>query len=310
MYKTNESVKERLRAVLSVAVIILLAAFCGVVLFIYVDISDGYIEKYALAIKSVGTGLLAVTASIAVVFSLKDKNFVPRLVLTVLVFAAIVLSALYALKISGFREKVSSIEKLRAYISGFGAYAVIITLIMQILQVVVLPIPGFVAVGATVALFGAFYGALISFAGIFIGSLTAFFIGRVLGYRAACWLVGKDALDKWLSSVKGKDKVVLTLMFLLPFFPDDVLCFVAGLSSMTNVYFVVMIVVTRLISVFTTAYSIDGSIIPYDTWWGILIWAALIILTGLISYLVYKNGERIENFFKTKFKKNKDKKDT
>ena len=102
MYKTNESVKERLRAVLSVAVIILLAAFCGVVLFIYVDISDGYIEKYALAIKSVGTGLLAVTASIAVVFSLKDKNFVPRLVLTVLVFAAIVLSALYALKISGF----------------------------------------------------------------------------------------------------------------------------------------------------------------------------------------------------------------
>ena len=115
-----------------------------------------------------------------------------------------------------------------------------------------------------------------------------------------CWIVGKDSLDKWLEKLKGKDYLILSLMFLLPMFPDDVLCFVAGLSSMTWKYFSVMIVITRAISVVSTAYSFE--FIPFTTWWGLLIWGVLVALVLIAFWLVLKYSDRIDRFIKTKLK--------
>ena len=44
-------------------------------------------------------------------------------------------------------------------------------------------------------------------------------------------------------------------MFLLPLFPDDILCFVTGLSTMSWRYFIVMQLIARAISVVTTSYG-------------------------------------------------------
>ena len=87
-------------------------------------------------------------------------------------------------------------------------------------------------------------------------------------------------------------------MFLFPFFPDDVLCFVAGLSTISTTYFIIMIVICRIISITTTAYSINGSIIPYNTWWGITLWAVIFIVTVILAYLIYKYGDKIEKNIK------------
>ncbi len=299
------------KAVFTVGCIVVLCFLSGLFLFLFADkTSIAVVVKYKTLIKTVGAILLSLLSLGAVIFQILKNDFIVKLDLTVVVFAIIVTALLYVLQSVGFWDKVSSVEDLRAYIATFGSYAVIATVIMQVLQVVVLPIPGVVAIGAAVALFGPLKGGIISFVGIMIGSLIGFFIGRVFGYKAASWLVGKESLDKGLKSVKGKDKVILTFMFIFPFFPDDVLCFVAGLSSMSKTYYIIMITVARLIAVFTTAYSINGSIIPYNTWWGILIWAALIAAVGVISYIVYKNGEKIESWFKRKFsRKNKEKQD-
>ena len=86
---------------------------------------------------------------------------------------------------------------------------------------------------------------------------------------------------------------------------DTIHQFTFGIKDRTEI---IMITIARLISVFTTAYSVDGSIIPYNTWWGILIWVALIAAVGFVSWIVYKNGEKIENWFKRKFSKKTDEK--
>ena len=142
--------------------------------------------------------------------------------------------------------------------------------------------------------------AIYSFIGIVTGSIVAFAVGRWIGYKAVKWIVGQDTLDKWLQKLKGKDYLILSIMFLLPMFPDDVLCFVAGLSSMTWPYFLVMIVITRLISVVTTSYSIG--FIPFNTWWGILIWIVLAALVVVAFWLVCKYSDKIDNFIKTNLK--------
>jgi hypothetical protein len=45
---------------------------------------------------------------------------------------------------------------------------------------------------------------------------------------------------------------------------------------------------------------LNNSIIPYNTWWGIIIWAVLFGLTILSFFIIYKKGDRIEKYIKTK----------
>ncbi len=300
--KDKKREKSKINLILSIAAIILLGALVGVAFWLFVGSSGGFILKYKTLITVCGFIIIAVLTAASIVFQLLDKDFVFRLSLSFFVLLVVLFLVMYVLKITGFWDKISTVEDLRNYIASVGSKAVLIALLMQVLQVVVLPIPGVIAIGATVALFGALKGALISFTGIFIGSLIGFFIGRKLGYKAASWLVGEDSLKTARRAVEGKDKIFLTFMFLFPFFPDDVLCFVAGLSTMSVKYYLVMITFTRLFSVFTTAYSVNGNLIPYDNWWGILIWAVLIIGTFLLATYIYKNSEKftresIRNYF-------------
>ena len=161
--------------------------------------------------------------------------------------------------------------------------------------------PGSVSVAVGVAMFGPLKCAIYSFIGIVLGSVAAFAIGRWVGYKAVCWIVGQDSLDKWLKKLKGKDYLILS--FNVPFcrFSLTIFCvFVAGLSSMTWGYFIIMITLTRLISVFSTAYSFE--LIPFNTWWGLLIWAIILALIALSFRLVLKHYEKIDKFIKTKLK--------
>jgi len=119
------------------------------------------------------------------------------------------------------------------------------------------------------------------------------------------WLVGGDNLNTWIKRMKGKDKILLTFMFLFPFFPDDILCFVAGITAMSPTFFITMIFITRIISVFTSSFSMNNSLIPYDTWWGIVIWIVFFAFTFLATYFIYTKGEKISSFISKKLKRKK-----
>ena len=292
---------------LSVILILFVAAMNGVSAVFFFYRAGGVLAERALLFSVLSCVLIAAVAVSGSVFCILKKEVLYRLALVGEIFLFFVLLVFCVITVTGVKDKISSIEELRDFVSSFGANAVLISLVFQILQVVVLPVPGFVAIGATVALFGPFKGSIISLIGILIGSFTAFFIGRGFGYKTASWLVGEKSLDKALAAVKGKDKAVLTVMFVFPFFPDDVLCFAAGLSTMSTAYFSVMIVIARALAVFGTAYSVNGSIIPYDTWWGILLWALVFVAVGAASYFIYKKGDAIERFFSQKFGKRKPK---
>lgn len=201
---------------------------------------------------------------------------------------------------TGLFYVIRSEELFRDYMRRAGALMPLLYIFFQFLQVVILPVPAFVSTAAGVALFGPFKAALCSFVGIVSGSLVAFFIGRKIGYKAVAWMVGKDDLDKWLKKVKGKDNFLLTAMFVLPLFPDDILCFVSGLSSMTWQYFVVMITLARSVGIAATCYSVN--FIPFNTWWGVLIWCALIALIAVSFVAMYKNLDALNDFFKRRFR--------
>ncbi len=266
---------------------------------LYVDtFESGVWYLYSSVITAVSVSIISILTVLAMVFLNGNKSFVYKLFFLVIFCLTLVMISLYFLKTSGFLSKIDSVDKFRQYINSFGNYAVILFILIQFLQVVVLPIPAFITVGAGVLLFGPLKGAIFSCVGIILGSIVAFFIGRIFGFKVAKWLVGEESLNKGLKAIKGKDKVVLTFMFIFPFFPDDILCFVAGITTMSTSFFVAMIIITRIVSIFASSYSMNNSIIPYDTWWGILLWVVFISFTLLLMVILYKKGDKIESLFK------------
>ena len=79
-------------------------------------------------------------------------------------------------------------------------------------------------------------------------------------------------------------------------------------NSASSQFFIIMTVITRLITISFTTFSLNNSFIPYNTWWGIVIWLIIFAITIYLVIFVTKNGKKIEKTF-NKFLKNKRKKD-
>ena len=284
---------------------ILAAVLFGAVAFVFIAYGLAYkslpfIDRHFMPLLSLSLGVTSALILVYLIFYILDKKAVYRLILCVLIFLCIAGAVFFAICATGIIKKITSIEALRDYISEFGNMAVFLFILFSFLQVIILPVPGSVTVAAGVALFGPLKCSIFSFIGITLGSIVAFAIGRVVGEKAVRWIVGEETLKKWLQKLKGKDYLILSIMFLLPLFPDDVLCFVAGLSSMTWTYFIVMIVITRVTSILATSYSVG--LIPLTTWWGIMIWLIIGALVVAAFWVVCKYSDKIDGFIKNKLK--------
>lgn len=304
---TKNTVINQVKNILTYIVIFLLGC-SGIVFSIlyFQTFSEDLYDKYFTLLVSVSVSIISVLTIFTLLISRYNKRkFLFKLCYLTILLINLTVIALYILNITGFLDKIDSVEDLRKFISSYGNFAIVIFVLIQFAQVVFLPIPAFITVGAGVLMFGAFKGALLSVIGIILGSILAFFIGRIFGYPVVKWLVGKQNLEVWLKKIKGKDKVILTFMFLFPFFPDDILCFVAGITEINVWFFIIMIFITRIISVFVSSYSMNNSLIPYDTWWGIILWAVFICLTIFLTVIIYKKGDKIESYIKQKLEKNK-----
>ena len=284
---------------LSAVAVVVFTVFC------MANFKSGFLHDHADVITSVSVSVEILYVAAMVVFRIRKTGVVYKFLLTGLVLAAVILVGLFILQETGVLDKIDSQEALQDLIESTGVWGPLVFIVLQALQVFLLPIPGVLTVGAGVFLFGPVKTCLYSYIGIVGGSMIAFWIGRVIGYKAASWLVGRDALDSWLHKVKGKDRRILTAMFVLPVFPDDVLCFVAGLSTMTWKYFIVMQLISRGISVVLTSFSVGGMIIPYNTWWGILCWGVIGVAIILLFVLIYKKGDAMEAWFFGLFGKKK-----
>ena len=283
--------------------IITLGVLCALFLILYANNSYGFIKENKNLVISLGLTVIFVFIITSFVLCNK-KQSLKRLTICFLALLCAILILLHIFNLSGFWANFESVESLKEFVLNKGVYSKLILFVIQFLQVIILPVPSIITIGASVALFGIFKGALLSFTAIFLGSITAFFIGRKLGNKVVGFIIGEKNLQRAQKSFCGKDKPFITMMFLMPFFPDDLLCFMSGLSNLSVKYFVIMSFFTRLISVFTTSYFLNGSLIPFDTVWGVSVWSIIFLFIALISLYIFKYGDKlnlknIKNFLKS-----------
>ena len=259
-------------------------------------LSVPYVQKYRLGVLALFCTAGVMLCVAGVIFLLKEKPTFYKTVLSGIVFILFFLVLLEIAEWTDFITVIQSPTLYERFLQRAGIYMPYIYIALQIVQVLFLPIPGVLSIFVGIKLFGTFLAVIYSFLGIALGSILAFWVGRKWGNKAVAWLIGEENLLLWQKRIQGKDHLLLTAMFILPFFPDDILCFVSGVSTMSARYFIIMMLIARAVGVFSTAYSVD--LIPFDTWWGVVLWTIVLVPIIILMTLWYKNFDKINAYIK------------
>lgn len=199
---------------------------------------------------------------------------------------------------TGFFAAAKSLEGIQDYIARFSPYSHLVFLLVQLASVVIAPIPSNITAAGGALLFGMWPSFLLTAGAVVLGSAVVFWLARVLGQSFADRFVSQKVSDQYLELIRRKRDVFLALVFLFPFFPDDLICILAGLTDISFPRFLVIVVLTRPWGLLA-ASAVGSSVIS------IPIWAMVLIgLVGLILFLAaMKYGDHWEARLLEKFKR-------
>lgn len=202
---------------------------------------------------------------------------------------------------SGFFQAVCSLDTLRSYIDRFAPYSYLVFFLVQFLSVVLAPIPSNLTAAAGGVLFGVWPAFLLTFSAVLAGSFLVFWLARALGRDFADKFVSRKLSEKYQGVLRTKAPVFLALALLFPFFPDDILCILAGLTSLSFRRFALIVLLTRPWGLLFASALGDVSL-------GLSPWVMLpIALLGLALFLLgLKYGDRAEELLLRHFRDRED----
>ncbi len=173
----------------------------------------------------------------------------------------------------GVFRRLSSLEELRAIIDAAGPWAGVVYFVLQMLTVIIAPVPSNVTMLAGALVLGFFKAMLLGVLAVIAGSVLIFLAARRLGQRAVRRFLDRGVMDRYLPVIQEKQEMFLFLTMLFPFFPDDVLCILAGLTEMPFSRFVLIMALARPWGL-AFAALLGGGVIHLPLWgWAILVLA-------------------------------------
>ncbi len=217
----------------------------------------------------------------------KLKRAIIRLSLSTLVLIPVFVGAFLILRTLGVDNL--SRDKIQELVSSAGSSAPLMFILITFLQVSFISIPSAPVILGGSYIFGALESFVYSYIGTILGASFAFFLGRKIGRPFINWVAGdKETVDELLLKLHGKEKIILFMMFLLPMFPDDLLCAIAGMLSMSYGLFLGMQLSTRIVAIGGTLFLFSGEILPFEGWglWAIGGIVLAIALMFVVMYIV------------------------
>ena len=163
-------------------------------------------------------------------------------IITIIVTILLVAFIIYALKMNLLNDSDLLLERIKSY----GLIAPLIFLLIQIVQVVFPVIPGGASCLVGVLAFGPIEGFIYNYVGLTLGSIVSFFLSRNFGLPLINKLFQKETVDKYLGYVRTKKfEKIFFLGIFLPGAPDDLLCYIAGISGLTFLRFLFIILIGK-----------------------------------------------------------------
>lgn len=189
-------------------------------------------------------------------------------------------------------------DAIISWVEGHGFLGPLAFIFLQVLQIVLAPIPGQIVGGVGGFLFS-WWGVLWTCIGTAIGGFIVFWLSRKFGRPLVEKIVKKDSLDKFDFIFSNNTSFILFVIFLIPGLPDDIICYLAGLTKISLKKLVALFVVGRLPAIIITNYLGFG--IGEENLTPVIV---ISIIIAIVLALIVWQREKIINFLK-KLQQNK-----
>jgi len=220
-----------------------------------------------------------------------------KLSLVLGLFATISIALFFTLK----AFNITDLNTLQNIILKSGRWSVIVFVVIQVFMLVCfcfVPVINGALIVMGIIIFGskiAFVSCLIA---ICFSSSILFFLGDRFGEKLASKLIGKDELEKVQNLLDCKSKILLPLSFIIPGFPDEAFCIVAGMTKMKYWYFITVNIFCHIIEIGLICF-LGSSLISWSTL-SVFDWVVVANLIVVDIFLLFK----LEKFLTNKTKNN------
>ncbi len=177
-------------------------------------------------------------------------------------------------------------HQLKKVIKSFGPYSPLAFILLQVIQVVVAPIPGEAIEFLGGYVFGVRAGMLYSMIGLMLGSWLAFGIARIFEKQAIERLVSPKMRKKFDYLIGHQGAILSFFLFLIPGFPKDTLCYILGLTPMHFGIFLIISTIGRIPG--TWMATLQGAKVFEQQYMLFLILLGISALAILIFYIYHE----------------------
>lgn len=193
-------------------------------------------------------------------------------------------------QVTGFMAWIGDRQAVTDTIHQLGAWGPLVLFVLLVLQVFLAVIPGHALILAGGYVFGFSLSLLITLVSTVVGSQIAFSIARRFGRRLIYRLASPQVIERWDRLAANQGGLFYFFAFVLPIFPSDLMCYVAGLGKISPRRFFLANVLGRLVcAAFITLVGSHGLQMP------VTFWAAVILVVTVIYavWVLYSRRSKI-----------------
>ena len=180
-------------------------------------------------------------------------------------------------------------ERVQEWVAGFGSWGPLVSIALNVAQVLLAPLPGQFVGLVNGYLYGVWRGALYSMVGLVLGTALAMALARWFGRPLVERMVNPEKLARWDRIAGRRGPPFFFFVFLFPFVPDDVACFLIGLSPLPIPRMVVLAALGRLPGVFVSCWV--GAYAMELPWW---VWIPLGGGVAGLAWVFWRYRKRLE----------------
>ena len=228
------------------------------------------------------------------------KTKILRILLTI---GIVVVLAIFLWGLAPFIKDLATTEGQIAFkekIDSMGLGGIFLLFGLQILQILLVILPGEPFEVLAGMCYGAWGGALFITVSVFITTTIIFFTVRKLGRKYLYNFFQREKVDKIMKSKLFKNprniNIVLFILFFLPATPKDLFVFIGGLLPIKPLRFILISTLVRFPSVITS--TMVGANITKGNWeLSLIIYGITFVVAALSIYLISlkdKNKEIID----------------
>jgi uncharacterized membrane protein YdjX (TVP38/TMEM64 family) len=217
-----------------------------------------------------------------------------RLLILILIVGSLIVLLYETEVIQFFFDK----KRMAKFLESLGPLSVVVFVLLQVAQVVVAPIPGEVPGFLGGYLFGKLFGVMLSTIGLTIGSYVAFILARAFGRPLIEKFIPKSTIQRFDYLLHHRAAFLVFILFLIPGFPKDWLCYILGLGHLSTTEFLVIGGTGRLFG--TILLTLGGSYLRHHQY--VRLWILVGIgISVVIVALAYRDKlDRVFRFWHLK----------